>query len=58
MYRRDKERKEINHLLVSSTKNPANTGCNKIIAPYMLYTKKGIFYFCNRSNRLIYMYLR
>ena len=35
-----------------------NTGCNKIIAPCTLYTKKGIFYFCNRSNRLIYMYAR
>ena len=32
--------------------------CNKIIAPCTLYTKKGIFYFCNRSNRLIYMYVR
>ena len=26
-------------------------GCNKIIAPCTLYTKNGIFYFCNRSNR-------
>ena len=34
------------------------TGCNKIIAPCTRYTKKGIFYFCNRSNRLIYMYVR
>ena len=35
-----------------------NTGCNKIIAPCTLYTKNGIFYFCNRSNHLIYMYVR
>ena len=34
------------------------TECNKIIAPCTLYTKKGIFYLCNRSNRLIYMYDR
>ena len=32
-----------------------NTGCkSKVIAPSTLYTKNGIFYFCNRSNRLIY----
>ena len=36
----------------------AHTWCNKIIAPCTLYTKNGIFYFCNRSNRLIYMYVR
>ena len=35
-----------------------HTGCNKIIAPCTRYTKKGIFYFCNRSNRLIYMYVK
>ena len=34
------------------------TGYNKIIAPCTLYTKNGIFYFCNRSNRLIYIYVR
>ena len=33
-------------------------GCNKIIVRCTLYTKNGIFYFCNRSNRLIYMYVR
>ena len=35
-----------------------NAGCNKIIAPCTLYTKNEISYFCNRSNRLIYMYVR
>ena len=34
------------------------TGCNRTIAPCMLYTKKGIFYFCNRSNRSIYVFVR
>ena len=34
------------------------TGCNKIIASCTRYTKKRIFYFCNRSNRLIYVYVR
>ena len=43
---------EMSHLVL------INTGCNKIIAPCTLYTKNGIFYFCNRSNRLIYMYVR
>ena len=33
-------------------------GCNKMIASCTLYTKKGIFYFCNRFNRLIYVYVR
>ena len=33
-----------------SMKNSMHTGCNKIIAPCTLYTKNGIFYFCNRSN--------
>ena len=39
-------------------KQEMHTGCNKIIAPCTLYTKKGIFYFCNSSHRLIYMYVR
>ena len=44
--------------LVSLEHLSMHTGCNKILAPCTLYTKKGIFYFCNRSNRLIYMYVR
>ena len=37
----------------NTLKTTINTyiGCNKIIAPCTLYTKNGIFYFCNRSNR-------
>ena len=42
----------------SYTSFTSYTGCNKIIARCTIYTKNGIFYFCNRSNRLIYMYVR
>ena len=34
------------------------TVCNKFLVPWTLYTKNTTLYFCNRSNRLIYMYVR
>ena len=48
-----------NLLLVRGIKlAPTGTGYNKIIVSCTLYTKKGIFYFCHRSNHLIYKYVR
>ena len=44
--------------LYISNRQRKTTGCNKIIVPCTLYPKNGIFYFSNKSNRLIYMYVR
>ena len=42
-------------LFLSISRYRMFVACSKIIASCTLYTKTGIFYFCNRSTRLIYV---